>query len=65
MILTPKEEAKEFLSKFEHQICFTDAMECALIAVERILQLECINKYFHLYSYWQEVKEELLIIKND
>jgi len=65
MILTPKEEAQEFLAKFEHEICLTDAIECCLIAIEKILQLECIYKDFDLFHYWQHVKEEILIIKND
>jgi len=65
MVLLPKEEAKEFLAKFEHEICLTDAIECCLIAIEKILQLECIYKDFDLFHYWQHVKEEILIIKND
>ena len=68
MILTPKEEAQEFLAKFEHQICFTDAIECALIAIDKILFVLEFNLDFKMeksIKYWQEVKEELLIIKND
>ena len=68
MILKPKEEAKEFLTKFEHEICLTDAIECALIAVDKILFVLEFNLDFKMersIKYWQEVKKELLIIKND
>lgn len=68
MVLLPKEEAKEFLSKFEHEICLTDAIECALIAVDKILFVLEFNLDFKMeksIKYWQEVKEEILIIKND
>ena len=65
MILTPKEEAQEFLAKFEHEICLTDAIECALIAVDKILFVLEFNLDFDLFHYWQHVKEEILIIKND
>jgi len=63
--MTTKEKAKELLAKFEHEICFTDAKKCALIAVDEILQnvyddratigrLNLTDK-----EYWLQVKQEI------
>jgi hypothetical protein len=60
----PREKAIELVNKFSH---FTNqekwelknyyAMECALIAVDEILELELNDGYDH--EYWQEVKQAI------
>jgi len=67
--MSPKEKAKELLLKFM-AIQFgdfptTDAKQCALIAVDEILDSYTKEKsYGYIISdkiipYWQEVKEEI------
>jgi hypothetical protein len=71
--MTPKEKAKDLISSFytktdeqglTFNIYWTNAKQCALIAVEEILEI--INETMILvdiesdYDYWQEVKEEIL-----
>jgi hypothetical protein len=61
--MTPKEKAKELVDKMAFEVCFTDAKQCALIAVDEILNA-IYNEDFdgHLIdehnaaSYWQEIK---------
>ena len=67
--MTTKEKAKELLAKFEHEICFTDAKKCALIAVDEILELTKRNTYnpfdwsvitgVRYDKFWTEVKQEI------
>lgn len=64
---TPKEKAKELVSKMllDHDMPYDLAQECALIAVDEILNLnfnikcdateKCVNP---VMNYWQEVKSE-------
>jgi hypothetical protein len=65
--MTPKEKAIELYEKFYYKIptllddktldCL--AQECALIAVNEILQL-CWNGNLKAKEYWYEVKQEIL-----
>jgi hypothetical protein len=64
--MTPKEKAKELVDKY-WDLGGMDvyiAKVCALIAVDEILSLSCIND-FNGYTnkntekYWQEVKTEI------
>jgi hypothetical protein len=73
--MTPKEKAKELVNKFnEYTVkaikyfangkikeCKEDAKECALIALEQLIEQE--NRYnngsFYPSKYWQEVKQEI------
>ena len=61
--MTPKEKAKELVDKYYHlfsvelenTIDLREAKQCALIAVDEILE-ECrLEKDW----YWQEVKQEI------
>jgi hypothetical protein len=70
--MTPKEKAKELYDKFHFAIpSYADegqqehksAKECALIAVDEIIQeIERINEYEYTAStdYWEEVKQEII-----
>jgi hypothetical protein len=64
--MTPKEKAKELVSKFQKQIFFEvtnekldieEAKGCALIAVDEILKEESIGSL--LIDWWKEVKHEI------
>jgi hypothetical protein len=65
--MTPKEKAIELYEKFYYKIptlldekildCL--AQECALIAVDEVLQL-CWNGNLKAKEYWEEVKQEIL-----
>ena len=65
--MTPKEKAEELIEKYlkldieiggQYDGYLTmkmhDAIQCALIAVDEILNIGCIE-----VPYWQEVKEEI------
>ena len=56
--MTPKEKALELVQKYfkaNHQpYGFKDAKQCALIAVDEILSIGCIE-----VPYWYEVKKEI------
>ena len=68
--MTPKEKAKKFFDKYyivcqeytEEIQCSIQAKECALIAVDEVLE---IIKYHgtdigkHSLLFWQEVKQEI------
>lgn len=64
--MTPKEKAEELIERFENGLTIKD---CALIAVDEILEITKRPKYnpfdwneitgFHYDKYWQEVKQEL------
>ena len=66
--MTPKEKAKELVEKYAYHlwigsVCDYDkAKECALIAVDEILNL-IVGIYDYDYNslnpYWQGVKEEI------
>jgi hypothetical protein len=65
--MTHKEKAKELVDKFDNAMEFYTparyAKQCALIAVDEILQLRkgyfyCINP-MQDEKYWQEVKQEI------
>jgi hypothetical protein len=50
-----------------HNMKKEDAIQCALIAVDEILYILNFSLDFRMnksIKYWQEVKEELLILKN-
>ena len=66
--MAPKEKALELVQKYfkaKHQpYGFKDAKQCALIAVDEILNLSKIASIRHdeVYmelEYWQEVKQEI------
>jgi predicted RNase H-like HicB family nuclease len=67
---TPKEKAKELVDKYyylfsielENTIDYREAKQCALIAVDEILEL-LINSnldYSNTIKYFQKVKQEII-----
>jgi hypothetical protein len=55
--MTPKEKAVEIFNKMcneVNELLPLDVKECALIAVDEILNIGCIE-----VPYWQEVKQEI------
>jgi hypothetical protein len=64
--MTPKEKAKELFDKFSNVPLLDDyeAKQCALIAVDEILNLMINNfkwdiNYNGNIEYWQQVKQEI------
>ena len=60
--MTPKEKAEELLNKFNnpdttHYPYVHNAQQCALIAVDEILQQILWDKA--AVKYWKEVKQEI------
>jgi hypothetical protein len=66
-MMTPKEKAKELVEKMLNQQSNTeeiyDAKQCALIAVDEILQIDCCDmseKNFNNHiEYWISVQKEI------
>lgn len=65
--MTPKEEAKELFNKYYSYLkanlmndeeAWEDAKQCALIAVDKILQ----HCYQVMKPFWQEVKTEIELL---
>ena len=65
-----KQKARELISKFqhppsalEHEECeclhIDVAKECALIAVDEILNIKSVDRDYDLSTYWEEVKQEI------
>ena len=79
MILAPKEEAEKIVNKFIDAIpCNQEvdinefmkvdvlcAIECALIAVDMILDIKSVYKDEKLYNDWHEIQQELEKFKNE
>jgi hypothetical protein len=59
--MTPKEKAEDLFNKMAFEVCLTEAKQCALIAVDEILNAldenQWQNKLF--IDYWQEIKQEI------
>ena len=75
--LTP---ARKLINKFYYQLpnngyrnegllsCekrYNEAITCAIVCVEEILNINSIDKDYDLSNYWEEVKQELIQIQND
>lgn len=67
MILTPKEKAEELVLRYlridnNTKEWFNSyiAKQCALIAVDEILNINSVDKDFSLSHYWLDVKDEIL-----
>ena len=62
---TPKEKANELLDnywlmeKINPSLSKEQAKQCALIAVDEILNINSVDKDFDLSHYWQHVKDEI------
>lgn len=65
--MTPKEKAHELVEKFKPFARGDDdslaekfnAKQCALIAVDEILDINSVDKDYDLSDYWQQVKTEI------
>jgi hypothetical protein len=66
--MTPKEKAEELVHKFDlmqtyiEEFSLEDAKQCALIAVDEVLESHyklLSGVKTSIYKYWQEVKEEI------
>jgi hypothetical protein len=63
--MTPKEKAEELVNKYlmNTPVGFhiDDAQQCALIAVDEILNNDGFTRFdIYLTEYWQEVKQEII-----
>jgi hypothetical protein len=67
--MTPELKAKELFDKYfielnEHNECYEEAaIQCALIAVNEILNLnvfEYTSDWSNTIEYWEEVKQEII-----
>jgi hypothetical protein len=65
--MTPEEKAKELYCKYIDTLNIRDlqtkanpfAKQCALIAVDEILEIKSVDKDFSLSHYWLDVKHEI------
>ena len=65
--MTPKEKAKEIYCKYADALIIRDLQtttnpfikQCALIAVDEIINSIDAEDHFILYNYWQKVKQEI------
>jgi hypothetical protein len=65
--MTPEEKAKELYCKYRDALNIRDlqtnanpfAKQCALIAVDEILNINSVDKDFSLSHYWLDVKHEI------
>jgi hypothetical protein len=67
---SPKEKAEDLVSTFLDKlynngslsfkrILHSKAIECAIIAVNEILNINSVDKDYELSNYWNEVLEEI------
>jgi hypothetical protein len=67
--MTAKEKAKELVDRFyfngieeiEYSMQYEDGIQCALICVDEILEVESNSIYSNCLEvgYWEEVKQEI------
>jgi hypothetical protein len=68
--MKPKEKAEELIKKFSFNTrCFSetkgwedsffDAKQCALIAVDEMIEELIVTDFANRFPYWQEVKQEI------
>jgi hypothetical protein len=61
--MTPKEKAIELIDKMAFEVCKTDAIQCALIAVDEMLiwfkAHSYSNKNYDAFVFYNEVKQEI------
>ncbi len=59
--MTPKEKAEK-LTSYYMPFCnnnYNDAKQCALIAVDEIINIKSVYKDYDLSNYLEEVKQEI------
>ena len=64
--MSPKEKAVELMRKYYFEIndrtdsiSWNQAKQCAMIAVDEILNINSVDKDLFLSDYWYQVKQEL------
>jgi hypothetical protein len=66
--MKPKEKALQLIDKFENYSfmdidkkisSFNSAKQCALIAVDEMIEELIVTDFANRFPYWQEVKEEI------
>ena len=66
--MKPKEKAEELIDKFENYSfmdidkkisSFNSAKQCALIAVDEMIEELIVTDFANRFPYWQEVKQEI------
>jgi hypothetical protein len=67
---SPEEKAKELVSNYRFALSIPNAplgehkdsvaKQCALIAVDEILNINSVDKDFSLSHYWLDVKDEIV-----
>jgi len=64
--MTPEEKAKELVLRYlridnntKEWFNIHIAKQCALIAVDEILEIKSVDKDFSLSHYWLDVKDEI------
>jgi len=59
--VTPKEKAKELVDKFDGVglQMRNEAIACALICVDEILNINSVDNDIELSDYWNEAKAEI------
>jgi hypothetical protein len=69
--MTPKLKAQELIHKFTHDISlfwdlsYINAIDCALISVDELIELSKYTDGYYEWDYfYEEVKKELLNLKN-
>lgn len=78
---TPKEKAKELINKYRNYVDYEDAIldfqectlknakQCALIAVDEIINCDSFFKTFNdtkfFVSFWFKVQEEIINYENE
>jgi hypothetical protein len=72
--MTPEEKAEELISSYRFALSIPNAplgehkdsiaKQCALIAVDEILNINSVDKDFSLSHYWLDVKDEIVNLKN-
>ena len=58
--MTPKKKAIELIDKYAEIIVgWQNVKQCALIAVDEILESNMTNLHLHQMDYWEQVKQEI------
>ena len=60
--MTPKEKAEELIVNYKMQIIklnYDEAKQCAIIAVNEVIDTLYYNRLDSGVTYWEEVKQEI------
>lgn len=63
MVQTPKAKAAYLVVKYMSKVVHMRlAIECALVAVDEIIEELIVTDYANRFNYWQEVKKEIELL---